>query len=223
VNVSAKIETTAKKLGGGKGDLSAAKVGGGRDRLLKAALRLGARQRSIANLGLRELAREAGMHHTAIYRHFKSIDEVAVALVEPLSAQLRVDLRFARRSANRDAKDMIRASTLRYFGYVREHPLGVIFCAREIHGGLPCLREALQKMLDEFAADSAEDLCLLGLDKLLPDYEMLLTLTRLIAQHTLFAALDYLEQKENSDVIVERTVIFVECLIAGAIARNRST
>lgn len=193
---------------------------GGRERLLKAALRLGARSRSIASLGLRELAREAGMHHTAIYRHFQSIDDVAVALVEPLSAQLRKDLHAARSSARKGPKDMIRASTLRYFEYVREHPLGVIFCAREIHGGLPILREALQVMLDEFAVDSAEDLISLDLDNQLPTYDMLLTLTRIIAQHTLFAALDYLEQPEDSDKIVERTVILVECLIAGAVVRN---
>ncbi len=194
---------------------------GGRERLLNAALRLGVKHRSIANLGLRELAREAGMHHTAIYRHFKSIDEVAVALVDPLSTHLRADLKIARRDAKHDAKDMIRASTLRYFDYVRSHPQGVIFCAREIHGGLPSLRQALQKMLEEFAADSAEDLSRLGLDKSLPNYQMLLTLTRLIAQHTLFAALDYLEQPELGEEIIERTVIFVECLIAGAIAKHR--
>lgn len=219
--MSAKLKKTVPKEAGLKTKPSATEAGGGRERLLKAALRLGARNRSIANLGLRELAREAGMHHTAIYRHFKSIDEVAVALVEPLSTQLRADLRMARRNAKRDPKDMIRASTQRYFEYVREHPLGVIFCAREIHGGLPSLREALQKMLDEFAADSAEDLSLLGLQELLPDYQMLLTLTHLIAQHTLFAALDYLEKPERGEEVVERTVIFVECLIVGAIARHR--
>ncbi|WP_373082111.1 TetR family transcriptional regulator [Zhongshania sp.] len=219
--MSAKLKKNVPKEAGLKTNPSTTEVGGGRERLLKAALRLGARNRSIANLGLRELAREAGMHHTAIYRHFKSIDEVAVALVEPLSTQLRADLRMARRNAKRDPKDMIRASTQRYFEYVREHPLGVIFCAREIHGGLPSLREALQKMLDEFAADSAEDLSLLGLQELLPDYQMLLTLTHLIAQHTLFAALDYLEKPERGEEVVERTVIFVECLIVGAIARHR--
>ncbi|WP_373097473.1 TetR family transcriptional regulator [Zhongshania sp.] len=219
--MSAKLKKNVPKEAGLKTNPSTTEVGGGRERLLKAALRLGARNRSIANLGLRELAREAGMHHTAIYRHFKSIDEVAVALVEPLSTQLRADLRMARRNAKRDPKDMIRASTQRYFEYVQEHPLGVIFCAREIHGGLPSLREALQKMLDEFAADSAEDLSLLGLQELLPDYQMLLTLTHLIAQHTLFAALDYLEKPERGEEVVERTVIFVECLIVGAIARHR--
>lgn len=183
---------------------------------MKAALRLSAERRSIASVGLRELSREAGMHHTAIYRHFQSIEDVAVALVEPLSVQLRADLRETRRKAVEGGEDLIRASTQRYFDYVREHPQGVIFCAREIHGGLPALRQALQQMLDDFAADSAEDLALLapGLD--LPDADSLHTLTRLIAQHTLFAALDYLEQPSQRADIVERAVTFAEWLIAGA-------
>lgn len=215
------IKITTKKLGLLKSS-PARTESGGRERLLKAALRLGARHRSIANLGLRELAREAGMHHTAIYRHFKSIDDVAVALVEPLSLQLRKDLRTARHSARADATDMIRASTQRYFDYVRDHPLGVIFCAREIHGGLPCLRKALQEMLDEFAIDNVEDFISRDLEKKLPEYDMLLTLMRIIAQHTLYAALDYLEQPEQGEKIVERTIILVECLIAGAALKKTS-
>jgi hypothetical protein len=117
---------------------------------------------------------------------------------------------------------MIRASTQRYFDYVRDHPLGVIFCAREIHGGLPCLRKALQEMLDEFAIDNVEDFISRDLEKKLPEYDMLLTLMRIIAQHTLYAALDYLEQPEQGEKIVERTIILVECLIAGAALKKTS-
>ncbi len=191
---------------------------GGRERLMKACLRLSAQRRSVADLGLRELAREAGLHHTAIYRHFQSTEDVAVALVERLSGQLRADLRKTRREAVQKGRNMIRASTQRYFDYVREHPQGVTFCAREVHGPLPALRQALQQMLDDFAADSAEDLALLAPQLQLPNDGRALTLTRLIAQHTLFAALDYLEHEDRRQVIVERAVTFSEWLIAGAIS-----
>ncbi len=97
---------------------------GGRDRLLKAALRLGEKHRSISNIGLRELAREAGMHHTAIYRHFQSIDDIALALVELLASELRAELQLAAKAFRGNTQDMIRASTQHYFNYVSEHPLG---------------------------------------------------------------------------------------------------
>ncbi len=206
-------------MGATKSDFGS-KERSGRERLLQAALRLGARHRSIGNLGLRELAREAGMHHTAIYRHFKSIDDVAVALVEPLSTQLRKELHAARTNAKKAPGDMIRASTKRYFEYVSEHPLGTIFYAREIHGRLPVLRAALQSMLDEFAADIAEDLMSLDWENRLPAYDMLHMLTCVIVQHSLFAALDYLEKPDQSELIMNRTIVFVECLITGAVARN---
>ncbi|MEN8719486.1 MAG: TetR family transcriptional regulator [Oceanococcaceae bacterium] len=189
----------------------------GRERLLSAALRLGARNRSIASLGLRELAREAGMHHTAIYRHFSSIEEVAEGLVGLLSKQLRADLRAARRGASQNLAELIRASTERYFAYIGEHPQGVIFCAREIHGALPALRSALQGLLDDFAADSAADLQGLEIGQALNNDHDLLTLTRLVAHHNLFAALDYLEPDADRERVVERAVRFTQWLVAGAL------
>ena len=188
----------------------------GRERLLRAALKLSAQRRSIANIGLRELAREAGLHHTAIYRHFKSVDDVATTLVHTLSSQLRADLRRTRRAAVEDGQDMIRASTQRYFDYVLQHPQGVIFCAREVHGALPTLRQALQAMLDDFAMDSADDLAELTPELELPDRETVLVLTRLIAEHTLYAAMDYLEHPGQRAQIVNRATLFSEWLIAGA-------
>ncbi|MGB1558722.1 MAG: TetR family transcriptional regulator, partial [Oceanococcaceae bacterium] len=175
-----------------------------------------AQQRSIANLGLRELAREAGLHHTAIYRHFSSIEDVALALVEKLSSQLRADLRQARRAAVTDGQDFIRVSNQHYFDYVLKHPQGVIFCAREVHGALPSLRQALQTMLDEFAADSAEDLAEFAPAGTLPDRQSVLVLTRLIAEHTLFSALDYLEYPQHRAQIVNRAHLLSEWLLAGS-------
>lgn len=194
----------------------------GRERLLRAALKLSAQRRSIANIGLRELAREAGLHHTAIYRHFRSVDDVAVTLVQTLSSQLRADLRRTRRAAVEDGQDMIRASTQRYFDYVLQHPQGVIFCAREVHGALPTLRQALQAMLDDFAADSADDLAELAPHMALQDRSTALVLTRMIAEHTLYAAMDYLEHPEQRRQIVHRATLFSEWLIAGA-SRSAAT
>lgn len=50
-----------------------------RTELLRAALRLAA-QHGFASLGLREVAREAGIAPTSFYRHFADMQEVGVAL-----------------------------------------------------------------------------------------------------------------------------------------------
>lgn len=210
------MSVTAEKGSNSLPSVTSATPLGGRDRLLKAALRLSAQRRSITDLGLRELAREAELHHTAIYRHFASVEDVALALVETLSVKLRSDLRHARRVAVEEGQDLIKVSTQRYFDYVLKHPQGVIFCAREVHGALPPLREALREMLDGFAADSAEDLTKLAPHLDLPDERSLLMVTRLIAEHTLYAALDYIEHADQRAHIVTRATLFSEWLLAGA-------
>ena len=48
---------------------------GGKLKLIQAALRLITETRSLTSLGLRELAREAGLNPNTFYRHFKSLDE----------------------------------------------------------------------------------------------------------------------------------------------------
>ncbi|MGV2479949.1 UNVERIFIED_CONTAM: TetR family transcriptional regulator, partial [Salmonella enterica subsp. enterica serovar Weltevreden] len=68
-------------------------VAQGKKLLMKAALRMSARVGSIGSLGLRELAREAGVDPTTFYRHFKSFDELGLAVMQGLADQLRPPLR----------------------------------------------------------------------------------------------------------------------------------
>src|SRR5690242_10456677 len=74
-------------------------VPNGKRRLIEAALRLGARGASLTSLGLRELAREAGLNHNTFYRHFRDLDELAAALTEEISSQLMAGLKEVRRNA----------------------------------------------------------------------------------------------------------------------------
>jgi AcrR family transcriptional regulator len=50
--------------------------------LLQAALNLMGEGRSFTSLGLREIAREAGVVPNAFYRHFRNTDELGLVLVE---------------------------------------------------------------------------------------------------------------------------------------------
>ena len=45
--------------------------------------------KSISSLSLREVAREAGIAPNSFYRHFKDIDELAIALIERSGIVLR--------------------------------------------------------------------------------------------------------------------------------------
>ena len=62
---------------------------------MRAALSL-LREKSFTSLSLREVTREAGVVPTAFYRHFSSMDELGLALVEDSFRTLREMIRSAR-------------------------------------------------------------------------------------------------------------------------------
>ena len=71
----------------------------GKRLLMEAALRLTSTSRSLSSLGLRELAREAGLNPNTFYRHFRDVDDLGLAVIRDISTQLRQPLRALRREA----------------------------------------------------------------------------------------------------------------------------
>src|SRR5262245_51189837 len=78
--------------------------------ILDAALEL-SRDETLAALSLRQVAKHVGIVPTAFYRHFGSIDELGLALVDESFVSLRAMLRDVRR--NGPAFDDIIDSSLR--------------------------------------------------------------------------------------------------------------
>src|SRR5690606_8282107 len=76
-----------------------------RRKLLDGALELLA-DRSIDNLGIREVTRAAGVAPAAFYRHFDRIDDLGLVLVDEAMATLRQLMRDARDDVT-EAEDMI--------------------------------------------------------------------------------------------------------------------
>jgi TetR/AcrR family transcriptional regulator, fatty acid biosynthesis regulator len=70
--------------------------GEGRARLLAAAARWMADHGSLAGLTLRSLAALAGISHNAIYRHYRSVEDMAIDLATDFAQQLRSGLSQAR-------------------------------------------------------------------------------------------------------------------------------
>jgi len=186
----------------------------GKQQLMQAALRLATGARSLSSLGLRELAREAGLNPNTFYRHFDSLDALGLALIQDLSEQLRQPLRELRRQvaqraqANGPVGPMVlgvdlgrsrlvcRETVRLYFRFVEHNPSGFIVGVRELHGASPVLRAALREMMEAFAQDMAEDMRELGLLEGLEE-ETLRRLSSLVSRHLFQSSLDYLEQVDR--------------------------
>ncbi|MEV8093340.1 TetR family transcriptional regulator [Kitasatospora sp. NPDC085879] len=142
--------------------------------LLDAALGLLEHQ-NLSGIGVREVTREAGLSPAGFYRHFRDLSELAVVLVEESLASLHGMIR--RVLAEQDGSEEIIDRTVDLIAdHVREHRAHVRFLARERHGGVRPVREAIaaefERFTDEVAAGlgaqpaaagwSAEDLRMLA-------------------------------------------------------------
>ncbi len=69
-----------------------------RERILGAARQLMAGGRGLDSLGLREVAREAGLAATSLYNHFPDMEALGLALIDEACFRLRVAMSEGRRS-----------------------------------------------------------------------------------------------------------------------------
>lgn len=127
-----------------------------RQRLLDVTLDL-VGERGLAALSLREVAREAGLVPTAFYRHFASMDELGVALVDESMRPLRQLIRDARRDTAA-ASDIIRASVAVLGKQVHDHRAEFGFLTRERYGGVAAVRRAISTELRLFTSELTVDL-----------------------------------------------------------------
>lgn len=205
----------------------------GRQKLMEAALQLAATTRSLASLGLREVARTAGLNPNTFYRHFKNFDDLGLAVIAQLSTELRQGLRERRlRAAQRglqlsdfndlqttlkQAQGIIGESILLVLDFVDEHKQAYIVGIRELHGSSPALRKALREVIDGIAEDMAQDV--LGALKLpLLTSEDVREISHLVIRQMTFFSLDYLERPQQREQIRQQAERFVLLLFAGAFA-----
>ena len=86
-----------------------------RQRILAAALRLVEEGRPPDALGLREVAREAGMAAPSLYNHFANMDELGLALVDECLLRLRTIARAARKEMSQAKTEQVLHVLLRQF------------------------------------------------------------------------------------------------------------
>ena len=109
------------------------------------------------SLSLRRVTRSAGLAPAAFYRHFASMDELGLALMEESVATLHLMLREAR--ADRpEPEHLIARSVEILVAHVREHRLHFAFMAHARASGNTVLRHAIRSETKLFASELATDL-----------------------------------------------------------------
>lgn len=190
-----------------------------RKALLEAAMNLTYDGRGFSSISLREITREAGVVPAAFYRHFPSVDELGLALVDEVGQRLRHIMREARQVTS-DAGDVaIRTSVRGYVNYVRANRKTFAFIVRERLGGPPVVRESIANEVDFFVGELTRDLRMFPpfADMAEDDRHMIAHLT----VHTVFyLAADVLEltedQSAQEEELVARTIKQLRLIFLGA-------
>ena len=124
--------------------------------ILDAALNL-CEDSSLVALSLRQVAKEVGIVPTAFYRHFASIDELGLALVDESFVSLRAMLRDVRRS-DPAFEDIIDGSIQILVEHVHRQRPHFLFIARERAAGPPQVRQAIRHEIELCERELATDL-----------------------------------------------------------------
>ncbi|WP_327114303.1 TetR family transcriptional regulator [Streptomyces sp. NBC_01341] len=124
-----------------------------RQALLDAALELLEHQ-SLSSLGLREVTRAVGVAPTAFYRHFDGTAALGVALVEETLDSLH-GMIGAILAETGDTDERLDRSVELIARHVTDQPAHFRFIAREQHGGVGQVREAIATQLRLFAEEVA--------------------------------------------------------------------
>lgn len=125
--------------------------------ILDAALALSDGSTLVA-LSLRQVAKEVGIVPTAFYRHFPSIEDLGLALVEESLDTLRALLRELRRTAGADAGEIIDGSVAVLVEQVRHDHAHYGFIARERFAGPAGVRDAIARGIELAERELATDI-----------------------------------------------------------------
>ncbi|MDX1800346.1 MAG: TetR family transcriptional regulator [Marinobacter sp.] len=187
---------------------------GGKLKLVQAALTLITQSRSLTSLGLRELAREAGLNPNTFYRHFRNLDEFGLSVLAFVAEEMKSGVRELRRMA--ENSDQAVTETVAFvYAYFLDNPAATTIAVRELHGASPLLRQALESQLDASAQEMAEDIVDRKLVSGLTD-SVILEISQMTIRYILFRAMDYLEKPDQRLSIRQETERFINRQFRGA-------
>ncbi len=193
---------------------------GGKLKLVQAALTLITESRSLTSLGLRELAREAGLNPNTFYRHFRNLDEFGLFVLGFIAQEMKSGVRELRRMA--ENSDQAAQETVAFvYTYFLNNPAATTIAVRELHGASPLLRRALENQLDASAREMAEDIIERQLVAGIAD-STILEISRMTIRYILFRAMDYLEKPDQRLAIRRETERFINRQFRGALVEHLS-
>lgn len=192
----------------------------GKRRLLDAALRLAGRDGvTLSSLGLRELAREAGLNHNTLYRHFRDTGELGPAVAEEVATQLMAGMKEIRSKSEKHADATLGA--VKYFlDFVRDNPQVFIVGLRELHSASTPMRAILLRVLDAIALESVDQISAMDLVPGL-DRDALHRVTLDITYYMFYRSLDYIEHPDERSRIVQQMVGFIRLQFLGAMLQQQ--
>lgn len=188
--------------------------GTGRERLIAAAVRLAARRGGMGAVGVRELAREAGLNPNTLYRHFTDVSDLGVAAVAAVVPPLREGLRRMQQRPSGSVGETIKGAVGHFFEFVERDPEAIVFAARELHGALPRLREALREAVRGLTEEVVAGLAGFSARPVAPEAARELADT--IVKQMFELALEVVANPERRAEIVARAERFVLTLFVGA-------
>lgn len=194
------------------------KPGETRSRLMQAALSLVGEGRHFASLGIREVTRQAGVVPTSFYRHFRSMDDLGLQLVDELGLVLRRMMREAR-SEVAQADRMIDSSIAVFVDNVQTNRPFFLFMTQCLAGESRAVREAIRSEMRFFAHELASDLRRLRLLDNLSDAD-LETACDLVIRVVAFSLTDLLGVAADDHLQLDRirqlTVRQLQLIFVGA-------
>lgn len=188
----------------------------GRRKLIEAALKLGAEKRGIVSLGLREVAREAGLNPNTFYRHFKDMQELALVAIDEMGDELRRTLTDLR-SRMLEPLEASRATVDWSFGFALRHPDAAIALVSEMNSASPTVRGHLRAMMQDLSSDIATNVRRFtgGVAAAPADGDMAFQLSRTVTQQLFQESVNYLENPDQRENIKSVSTTLVNILFSG--------
>ncbi len=185
------------------------------EELFDATLNLLRSGRSIASLSLREIAREAGIAPNSFYRHFRDIDELAIALIGRSGQVLRQIIRQARLEAQK-GKSVVQSSVDIFVHELDTDEGNLRLLLREGYTGSVSYRQTVEQQLRDFEQELQEDIV-----RLEKHHDNTLNYPDLVAKaitqlvFNMGAKVVELPPEERQ-AIADQTVIMIRILLIGA-------
>lgn len=186
-----------------------------RDDLISAALKLLGPHRSISQLSLREVAREAGVAPNSFYRHFRDMNDLAVALIDQAGRSLRKIIGEARHRASSE-RSVVRSSVETFMELLDSEEKLLHIIMREGAVGSEAFKQAVERELNFFEDELRIDLVRLSKERGIEIQEPELVakaITRLVLAMGR-TAMDV--PKIRHSELLEETIKMVRMIISGA-------